>query len=120
MDYEQTLHEALRALKVNGKLIVLDSPVYWDSGSGSSMVREREEQFTKRYGFPSNNLHSENYLTYSRLQELADKLNLEWRFITPFYGIKWKLRPIFARLLGRREPAKFHVIIGEVSAPQTI
>jgi len=113
MNYEQTLHEALRALKVEGKLIVLDSPVYWDAGSGSSMVREREEQFTKRYGFPSNNLQSENYLTYSRLQELAGKLNLEWKFITPFYGIKWKLRPILARLLGRREPAKFHIIVGE-------
>ena len=113
VNYEQTLREALRALDVDGKLIVLDSPVYRDAGSGSSMVREREEQFIKRYGFPSNTLRSENFLTYSRLQELAHKLNLEWKFITPFYGIKWKLRPIFARLFGHREPAKFHVIIGK-------
>jgi SAM-dependent methyltransferase len=113
VNYEQTLLEALRALDVDGNLIVLDSPVYQDAGSGSSMVREREEQFTKRYGFPSNSLQSENYLTYSRLQALANKLNLKWNFITPFYGISWQLRPILARLLGHREPAKFHIIVGE-------
>ena len=51
VNYEQTLHEALRVLNVDGKLIVLDSPVYRDAGSGSSMVREREEQFTKALRF---------------------------------------------------------------------
>jgi ubiquinone/menaquinone biosynthesis C-methylase UbiE/uncharacterized protein YbaR (Trm112 family) len=114
VNYEQTLCEVLRVLNVGGKLIVLDSPVYRDAGSGSAMVREREEQFTKRYGFPSNNLQSENYLTYSRLQELAYKFNLKWKFITPFYGIKWKLRPIIVWLLGNREPARFHIIVGKV------
>jgi len=116
VNYEQTLHEALRALGVDGKLVVLDSPVYRDAGSGSSMVREREEQFTQRYGFPSNHLQSENYLTYSRLQEIESKLNLEWKFITPFYNLKWILRPITARLLRHREPAKFHVIVGTESS----
>jgi ubiquinone/menaquinone biosynthesis C-methylase UbiE len=111
-NYEQTLHESLRILRIDGKLVVLDSPVYRDAGSGSSMVREREKQFTQRYGFPSNTLQSENYLTYTRLQELARKLNLEWKFITPFYNIRWKLRPVFTRLLRHREPAKFHVIVG--------
>ena len=115
VDYEQTLRESLRTLGVEGKLVVLDSPVYRDAGSGSSMVREREEQFTKRYGFPSNQLHSENYLTHSRLQELAGKLSLEWKFITPFYSIKWKLRPLFARLFHQREPARFHIIVGKGS-----
>jgi ubiquinone/menaquinone biosynthesis C-methylase UbiE len=113
VNYEQTLLETSRALNADGKLVVLDSPIYRDAGSGSRMVREREEQFTKRYGFPSNHLQSENYLTYSRLQELARKLNLEWKFITPFYSIQWQLRPVIARLLGRREPANFHVIVGE-------
>ena len=118
VNYEHTLTEALRALKVDGQLVVLDSPVYRDSGSGSSMVREREEQFTKRYGFPSNHLQSENYLTYSRLKELARNLNLEWKFITPFYGIKWHLRPLLAKFLHRREPASFHVIVGKAAASQ--
>ncbi len=112
VSYEQTLRESLRVLDVEGRLVVLDSPVYWDAGSGSSMVREREEQFRQRYGFPSDNLQSENYLTYSKLNELGAELNLAWRFIKPFYGLRWMIRPIVAKFLGRREPAKFHVIVG--------
>ena len=112
VNYQQTLRQSLRVLGVDGKLVVLDSPVYRDAGSGSSMVREREGQFKQRYGFPSDNLQSENYLTYSKLNKLADELNLAWRFITPFYGFRWTIRPIAAKLLGRREPAKFHVIVG--------
>jgi len=73
---------------------------------------EHEAQFTKQYGFASNNLRSENYLTYARLDDLARELGLAWKWITPFYGLRWTLRPWLAKLLRRREPAKFHVIVG--------
>ena len=112
VNYEQTLCEAQRVLDVNGKLVVLDSPVYRDAHSGRSMVREREEQFTKRYGFASDSLQSENYLTYQRMDELAAKLGITWRHIRPFYGIRWSLRPLLSRLRGRREPAEFGLWIG--------
>jgi SAM-dependent methyltransferase len=112
-NYAKTLGESLRVLKSGGKIVVLDSPVYRNPASGSGMVREREEQFTKRFGFPSDNLKSENYLTYARLDDLARELNLSWKLITPFYDIRWTARPLLATLLGRREPAKFHVIVGE-------
>jgi SAM-dependent methyltransferase len=111
-NYEQTLREALRVLALMGKLVVLDLPVYRNPASGLGMVRERERQFTERYGFPSDNLKSENYLTYIRLNELARELDLSWEFITPFYGVRWVVRPLLAKILGRREPAKFHVIVG--------
>lgn len=111
-DYTRTLTEALRALKDSGLLGILDSPVYRDSESGAQMVREREAEFTRRYGLASNNLQSENYLTYVRLDELARELNVGWKIITPFYNLSWSTRPLFAKLLGRREPAKFHVIVG--------
>jgi len=76
------------------------------------MVEEREAQFKSRYGFASDNLESENYLTYKRLDELGKSLNLHWKFITPFYGLGWMLRPLGSMLLRRREPAKFHLIVG--------
>ena len=112
-DYAKTLNEALRALSAKGLIVIMDSPVYRHRDSGEKMVREREAQFTRQYGFPSNNLPSENYLTYARLEELARELNLKWKFITPFYNLKWSLRPLIAFLLHHREPARFHVIIGK-------
>jgi len=112
VDVAGTLAEALRAMDQAGTLVVLDSPIYRDSESGALMVREREAQFTRQFGFASNSLASENYFTYARLEELGRALSLAWRFITPFCGLRWRLRPVLARLLGRREPASFHVIVG--------
>ena len=110
--YETTLAEALRVLRPKGQVIVLDSPLYRSADSGAQMVREREAAFTQAYGFPSNALLSENYLTEQRLKELAETLHLRWTFVQPFYGWRWSLRPLKARLLRRREPARFAVIVG--------
>jgi SAM-dependent methyltransferase len=111
--YETTLCEALRVLKPAGQLVMLDSPVYRSPDSGAQMVREREAAFTRTYGFPSNTLPSENYLTDQRLRDLAETLGLRWKFIQPFYGWRWSLRPLKARLRRRREPARFAVIVGQ-------
>lgn len=110
--YETTLAEALRVLRPDGRLVIMDSPVYRDAASGAQMVREREAQFERTYGFPSNALPNENYLTYDRLDDLAARLGLHWQLSVPFYGWRWALRPWKARLRGRREPAKFVLIVG--------
>ena len=110
-NYTETLREALRVLSPRGNIVILDSPVYRRAESGQQMVQEREAQFKEKYGFPSDSLQSENYLTYPRLKGLARELNLKWKYITPFYGMRWMARPLFAGLLRRREPAKFHLII---------
>ncbi|HSD83686.1 MAG TPA: class I SAM-dependent methyltransferase [Anaerolineae bacterium] len=111
--YETTLCEALRVLHPQGQLIILDSPVYRSADSGLQMVREREAAFTRAYGFPSNALASENYLTDQRLHDLAETLHLHWKFVRPFYGWRWLWRPLTARLRRRREPARFAVIVGQ-------
>lgn len=111
-DYTRTLKEALRVLSNQGWLVIMDSPVYRHSTSGDQMVEERKRDFLARYGFASDSLESENYLTYTRLNELASELGLTWKFITPFYGLRWAIRPWLALLSRRREPAKFHVIAG--------
>ncbi len=112
-NYVETLREALRVLSPQGRIVIIDSPVYRRADSGVQMVQEREEQFKKKYGFASDNLQSENYLTYARLHELARQLNLTWKFITPFYGLRWMLRPWIAKVTRRREPAKFHLLVGK-------
>ncbi len=111
-DYETTLSEALRVLEPEGRVAIMDSPVYRSSSSGEEMVRERETTFRSAYGFASNSLPSENYLTYDRLQDLGQRLSLGWEFIKPFYGLRWALRPWWATLRRRREPASFLLIVG--------
>jgi hypothetical protein len=76
------------------------------------MVEERQAQFKSKYGYASDNLQSENYLTYVRLDELAKRFHIKWKFITPFYGLRWLLRPLASMILRRREPAKFQLIVG--------
>ncbi len=113
LDYTTTLTEIWRVLRDDGQVVIMDSPVYHDPASGEQMVREREAQFQEKYGFPSNALPSENYLTYARLDELAQTLGIRWTLIRPFYGLRWALRPWKARLLGHREPAQFLLIVGK-------
>jgi SAM-dependent methyltransferase len=110
-DYVSTLSEALRCLKPGGRIVVLDSPIYRDPTSGSQMVREREQSFEAAYGFRSNALSSENFLTYDRLEELGRTLALRWTVHRPYYGVRWMLRPLIARIRGRREPARFALLV---------
>jgi SAM-dependent methyltransferase len=111
-DYALTLSEALRVLRPDGRVVILDSPVYHDPSSGRRMVHEREAQFRATYGFASNALASEHFLTPARLDALAAELGLAWQRISPWYGLAWATRPWRARLRGQREPASFGVIVG--------
>jgi release factor glutamine methyltransferase len=97
----------------------MDTPVYHDASSGDKMIREREDQFQRRYGFPSNALPSEGYLTYARLRELAVQFGVQWHIFHPWYGIRWAMRPWKAKLLRRREPARFLLIVGQQGGTET-
>ncbi|HZU81432.1 MAG TPA: class I SAM-dependent methyltransferase, partial [Polyangiaceae bacterium] len=78
-DYVSALREALRVLDAGGRVVVMDTPIYRDASSGRAMVREREDAFEKRYGFRGDAVACEGFLTYARLEDLADRLDLRWR-----------------------------------------
>ena len=62
-------------LSTQGRIVIMDSPVYRRGESGrTNGGREREAQFKEKYGFASDNLRSENYLTYARLKELGTQI----------------------------------------------
>jgi SAM-dependent methyltransferase len=111
--FEDALRECLRLLKPGGQIAILDTPVYQLDSSGRQMVREREALFQRRYGFPSNAIPSENYLTPSRLEELAVGLGIAWQFYSPVYELRWVVKRWIDRLRSRREVARFPVIAGE-------
>jgi hypothetical protein len=76
------------------------------------MVQERRAQFLARYGFASDALSSEHFLTPARLDTLSAELGISWRVYRP--SLDW--RSAIGRTLGglraRREPAHFPVIVG--------
>ena len=112
-DCAATLREVLRVLEPRGRIAILDSPMYPSASSGMQMVHEREVRFLRTYGFASDSLPSEHFLTEQRLAELGNTLNIAWRVREPFRGWRRALQPWWARARGQRVPASFPVIIGQ-------
>jgi hypothetical protein len=79
------------------------------------MINERREAFTRRFGFPSDGLGSLEYLTDQRLAELGSQFGIFWRTYSPFYGLRWAMRPLIAMLKRRREPSQFRIYVAEVA-----
>jgi SAM-dependent methyltransferase len=112
-DYAVTLTEALRVLGQDGTLVILDSPMYFDPTSGQRMVQERQARFLARYGFASNALPSEHFLTRARLDELGRALQIDWHVYRPALDWRSALGRTIGGLRARREPASFPVIVGQ-------
>ena len=109
-NYARTLQEALRCLRRPGHVLIIDSPFYRSEESGQKMLEEKHLKFQREYGFPSDSVCSREYLTTDTLDELARVHGIEWKQFEPWYGAAWALRPMKARLLRRREPAKYYVL----------
>jgi len=114
-DYHGTLSEARRCVKASGRIVVLDSPLYSVREHGELMRTERHLQFQAQYGFASDSIPNLEYLYESQLAELSRDLGLKWRIYQPWYGWKWHLRPLRARLQGRRPPSRFCVLEASLS-----
>jgi SAM-dependent methyltransferase len=111
-NYQSTIAESLRALRQGGTLVILDSPMYSDPSSGQRMVQEREARFLATYGFASNALDCEHFLTPARLEALSVALHIRWQLHTPRLDPVTAARRQLNGLRARREPARFPVIVG--------
>jgi SAM-dependent methyltransferase len=112
--YEETLAEVIRCLRPGGWVVIADSPWYRKDESGQRMLEERRLAFIERFGFPSDSVNSEEYLTDERLAALADRFHLVWQTNSPYYGVRWSLRPVIAKLKGKREPSEFRIYVAQV------
>ena len=59
--------------------IIADTPWYSDERSGQQMLEERRALFIERYGFPSDELKSLEFLTDERLESLEKRFDIEFR-----------------------------------------
>jgi SAM-dependent methyltransferase len=115
-DYEASLREALRCLRSGGMVVISDTPWYSGDASGRKMVSERRAGFLRRHGTASDSIQSLEFLTDERLRALEEKLSIQWMVCFPQYGLKWAMRPLVARLRGRREPSQFRIYIARKDA----
>ena len=107
--YTTVLGEAMRCLKDGALVIIADTPWYSQLTSGEQMLAERREVFLNRFGTVSNSIPSLEYLTDAQLSELEETFGIHWERHTPFYGIRWTMRPVMARVYSRREPSRFRI-----------
>lgn len=112
-DFSASLGEALRCVKPGGLVVIADTPWYSKDESGQAMLAERRETFLQRYGTASDSIKCLEYLTNHRLRALAEQFSIEWQILHPRYGWRWALRPVVAKLRGRREPSRFRVYVAK-------
>ncbi|MEM8858271.1 MAG: class I SAM-dependent methyltransferase [Chloroflexota bacterium] len=110
-DYAQTLEEMKRVIKSNGQIGIIDTPVYAHQASGQRMVQERECLFEKQFGFKSDQLGSENFLTQIRIMALENQVNMRCHSVqtTPLY--RQSIQRVKTLIRGKREPAQFPILV---------
>jgi SAM-dependent methyltransferase len=94
-DYRRTLREAFRVAPL---VVIMDSPIYYDETSGIRMVAEQSAR--------SAAIACKQFLTWTELAALG-----HWRVFHPWYGLRWAMRPMIAKLRGHREPATFALLL---------
>jgi len=117
-DYGVTLAEGLRVLAPGGRLVIMDSPLYFERSAGEAMVAARKADYAARFGFPSDVLGSQEFLVQAELGATGRALGLAWRELAPPYGLRWGLRRRWRRLRTGRESARFALLVGERAAEQ--
>lgn len=114
-DYAETLAEALRCTRLAGAVVIADTPWYPNETDGLAMAAEKRACFRSLYGFASDSLDSGEFFTPQRMRTLSAVLDVKWTVFKPFYGIDWMLRPLRARLRGKRRPSQFRIFMAEAT-----
>ncbi len=111
-DATEALREALRVLRPEGRVVILDTAIYHREESGRRMVAEKHAGFEAKYGTRSDRLPCVEYLTWGGLRQLGEAVGLRFTWTIPWYGWRWAARPWLARLRRQREPSRFAVVVG--------
>jgi SAM-dependent methyltransferase len=110
LDLTAVLREARRCVIDGGRLVILDSPFYAHDADGAAMVREKHGGAAEQFGARAEALMAlpfVEYLTRERLASASRGLGLDWRRHRVRYPLWYEVRPLLARLRGRRMPSRF-------------
>jgi SAM-dependent methyltransferase len=110
IDLATTLREARRVTHAGGRSVILDSAFYAREADGELMLAEKRREAAARFGERADVLMSLpfiEYLTPARLEAASGQLGLEWIRHRVRYPLWYELRPLAARIRGRRAPSRF-------------
>lgn len=114
VDAVATLTAVKQMVRPDGVIVIMDTAVYQEPSSGRQMVREREQAYRQQYGFPSNALASENFLTFARVAELSAQTGIEWEFVWPVPRWRRLVRQLKVAVRRQREAAQFPLLVGRL------
>ena len=112
LDLERALAEACRVVRSRGRIVVIDSPFYDSATHGEAMVAQKQAQCRAQFGQLAPDLLALpfiEFLTADRLAHASKPFGLAWRRHRVRYPLRYELRPLLARLRGRRVPSRFDV-----------
>ena len=112
-DPVRTLMEANGMLVSDGALVVMDSPMFNHRVDGEAMVRQQLAQLGVRYGLDAPARAGVGFLTFSGLQQVAERLGRRTRFFASRGPIGWRLGRLRARWRIGRAPAAFGVWVAQ-------
>jgi methylase of polypeptide subunit release factors len=110
-DIATTITAALRTLKEDGILVIMDTPLYQDKSDGEAMRRERRVDYAADYGVASDVLSSKEYVTRYDLDHLSQSLSVTPKFVWPIQPMRQTWRNLKTALQNRRAAASFPLII---------
>jgi SAM-dependent methyltransferase len=116
MDLSAALSEASRLVRLGGQIAIVDSPFYARTQDGEAMVAEKRANATQMFGSRADALTTLpfiEYLTRQRLDVASASLRLSWRRHRVVYPLWYELRPLQARLQGRRAPSRFDLWVSD-------
>lgn len=112
IDLVAVVREARRVARDDGAIVVLDSPFYASAADGEAMVAEKRRAAPETFGASAEVLTALpfiEYLTRTRLEEASRGVVRDWRRHRVRYPPGYELRPLVARIEGRRRPSRFDV-----------
>lgn len=115
-DGEASLRESLRCVKPGGIVIISDTPWYPREEDGRRMLAERQAAFLRDHGMAGNSIAMQGFLTDAWLQDMQHVLPIRWEVHRPWYGPAWAMRPLLAKLRGRRPPSRFRLHVARKQA----
>jgi hypothetical protein len=96
--------------QAGGRILILDSAFYAREADGERMVAEKRRDAAAQFGGRAEALMSLpfiEYLTPTRLAAASERAGLAWTRHRVRYPLWYELRPLAARLRGRRAPSRF-------------